>query len=142
MKRSGPRRKAGLTPWTGARVALILVTATILVIGVAFTATNVVPPTNVGDVRVTDLPTTDSLPAECEGMTFDVTGSGSGVIAGSLGNDWITGSDQADTISGLSGADCLEGKGGNDVLEGGFGTDVCIGGGGTDTFVSCETQVQ
>lgn len=138
----GRRRGADVPWWRSVRVLVAGVGILSLVAAGALTAANSVPATRVDDQTITDLPPTTSLPAECVGMTFDVTGSGSGVIVGSAGKDWIIGSDQVDTISGLAGADCIEGKGADDVIDGGLGNDVCLGGGGTDVFLGCETQVQ
>lgn len=136
------RRRSSQPRWRSLRVIVGTVGALSLVTAGAYTAANSVPPTNVDDQTLDVLPTPRTPPSECDGMTFDVTGTGTGVIAGSLGNDWIIGSDQADTISGLDGNDCIEGKAGGDIIDGGPGEDVCIGGDGTDTFLACETQIQ
>lgn len=136
------RRRSSQPRGRSLRVILAVVGALSLVTAGAYTAANSVPPTNVDDQTLDVRPTPLAPPSECDGMTFAVTGSGSGVIAGSLGNDWIIGSDQTDTISGLDGADCIEGKGADDVIDGGLGNDVCLGGPGVDVFVGCETQVQ
>lgn len=121
---------------------LVLVGAIVLLVGVAFTAANLVPQTNVDDVTATDRPSISSPPPECDGISTTNTISGTGIIAGTSENDWIIGSEAIDTIDGLGGDDCIEGKESDDVITGGLGTDVCIGGGGNDTFVGCETEIQ
>lgn len=142
MRRSRPGRGGRTSAWTGARIALVLIALIVVLVGVAFTAANVIPQTNVADVTATDLPSVNSPPAECDGIVIANTISGTGAIAGTLGNDWIIGSEVIDTIDGLAGDDCIEGKGSDDVIDGGLGNDVCIGGGGNDTFVGCETEIQ
>ena len=149
MKRRRPRRRSGWSALsTAARVALVAFATLVLVVGAAFTAANIVPPTNVDDQTLPDRPVVPSPPSECSGITTTNTISGSGVIVGTDGNDWIIGSDAIDTIDGLGGNDCIEGKGGDDIIDGGVnldltpGSDVCLGGAGTDTFASCETEIQ
>ena len=116
----------------------VLIVATVVT---AVTATNTVPPTRAGeDRRAIEL---GSLaPSECESIVLGNKVTGSGVLAGSAGNDWIIGSDGIDTIEALGGDDCIQGRGGNDIIDGGPGSDVCLGGGGNDTFVACETEIQ
>lgn len=142
MRRSSPRRRGRGSVWAGARVALVVVATTILLVGVAFTAANLVPPTNVDDVTTTDLPSISSPPPECDGFATANTISGTGLITGTMEKDWIIGSEAADTIEGLDGNDCIEGRGEGDIIDGGPGEDVCIGGDGADVFLGCETEVQ
>lgn len=119
----------------------------VLVLGAAFTAANVVPPSGADDTTV-PVDKSQLAPSECDGIAITNTITGSGIITGTDGNDWIIGSDGIDTIDGLGGNDCIEAKGGDDVIDGGVnldltpGADVCLGGAGTDTFASCETEIQ
>lgn len=136
------RRRAPRRGLSAARIGLTLFAVLVLVAGAAFTAANVVPETNVDDQTFTQLPEVPTPPGECSGITTTTNVSGTGVIAGSTGNDWLIGSEAIDTMDGLAGDDCIEGKGEADVIHGGLGNDVCIGGPGVDTFVGCETQIQ
>jgi Ca2+-binding RTX toxin-like protein len=121
--------------------ALAILGALVLISTAAFTAGNVVPVTN-ADNPVQPIDPDDLAPSECDGIALTTTISGTGIIAGSAGNDWIVGSGVIDTISGLAGDDCIEGREGADSIDGGPGNDVCIGGPGLDTFLGCETQIQ
>jgi Ca2+-binding RTX toxin-like protein len=60
---------------------------------------------------------------------------GSGVMAGTEGQDVIEGSDGSDTISGRGGDDIICGLGGNDTLSGGDGNDFLSGGNNNDTLI-------
>src|SRR3954447_22801404 len=62
-----------------------------------------------------------ALTCEVGGVSYGVTISGSGTIAGTNGNDVIRGSDGPDTISGRNGDDVICGLGGADTLDGGPG---------------------
>ncbi len=117
-------------------VALLAFAAT------AFTGSNIVPTTNVGQsVRATGA--NEVKPASCSGITLTAFKTGSVTISGTnLVNALILGSAVADTITGKSGNECILGGGGDDTINGGTGTDVCIGGPGTDTFSNCETVIQ
>ena len=136
------RRRTPGRGLSAARIGLTLFAALVLVAGAAFTAANVVPETNVDDQNIAQLPEVPTPPGECSGITTTSTVSGTGVIAGSVGNDWLIGSEAIDTMDGLAGDDCIEGRGEADIISGGLGNDVCIGGPGVDTFVGCETQIQ
>lgn len=141
MRRSRPRPKDRTSAWTGARVVLVLVAAIVFLVGAAFTAANLVPATRADD-QSQPVDQNQLAPAECDSVQIANTVSGTGIIAGTIDNDWIIGSEAIDTIDGLAGDDCIEGKESDDVITGGLGTDVCIGGGGNDTFVGCETEIQ
>lgn len=138
MKRRPRTRRRSLTP---IRVGLAIPLVLILIVGAAFTAANVVPVSDAGN-PVQPINPADLAPSECSGISIANTLSGTGLVTGTLQNDWIAGSAVIDTIDGLAGDDCLQGHGQADVITGGPGNDVCIGGAGIDTFVGCETQIQ
>jgi Ca2+-binding RTX toxin-like protein len=129
------------------RLLLVAGAVVALAAGTALTAANTVPQTN-ADESASAVGPNDLKPSECAGITVNALVIGSGLIAGSGGNDLIIGGAGLDTITGLGGTDCVVAGGGNDVIDGGLGTDVCIGGPGTDTFVTliviptCETAIQ
>jgi Ca2+-binding RTX toxin-like protein len=114
-----------------------------LVVGVALTATNVVPPTRAGS-SVPGTPTANQLkPSACASLNLTTVLVGAGAITGTGAAELVLGSAGVDTVRGGAGNDCLVGGAGNDSLRGDGGTDVCIGGAGTDTFHStCEMQIQ
>ena len=114
-----------------------------LVVGVALTATNVVPATRAGSA-VPGAPTANQLkPAACASLSLTTVLAGAGTITGTGAAELVLGSAGVDTMRGAAGTDCLVGGAGNDSLRGDGGTDVCIGGAGTDTFDStCETRIQ
>ena len=123
-----------------ARLALVLASS-VLFLGVASTATNIVPSSS-ADAASASRPTANQLkPPACAALDLQAvstSGGGSGglstLILGGPGND---------NLVGASGNDCIVGGGGDDKLNGNSGTDVCIGGPGNDTFhQSCETQIQ
>jgi Ca2+-binding RTX toxin-like protein len=119
---------------------LLVVASLVLFLGVAATATNVVPQSNAGSGSGS-APTANQLkPPECAALDLNAisTGGGGGnlstLILGTAGND---------NLVGASGNDCLVGGAGNDRLNGNSGTDVCVGGPGNDLFhPSCETAIQ
>jgi Ca2+-binding RTX toxin-like protein len=125
-----------------ARVALAGVVA-FLLMGVALTATNVVPATRAGSSDL-GAPTANQLkPSACAALSLTTVRVGSGTITGTGAAELILGSSGVDTMRGQGGSDCILGGAGNDSLRGDGGTDVCIGGPGTDTFhATCETQIQ
>jgi Ca2+-binding RTX toxin-like protein len=59
----------------------------------------------------------------------------SGLIVGTLEDEWLYGAEGDDTIFGLAGDDCLDGDDGNDILIGGAGDDELYGGAGSDVYV-------
>lgn len=125
-------------------VAVALIGLGLLVVSslvVALSASNSVPVTHAED-RTEPISPDVLKPDACAGITLTNKLSGSGVVAGTLANDWIIASNSIDTITGLAGDDCIEARGEADVIDGGPGTDVCLGGGGVDTFVGCETEIQ
>lgn len=126
---------------TAVRIALAIPLVLILIVGAAFTAANDVPVSDAGN-PVQPIDAADLAPSECSGITITNSMSGTGVVVGTLENDWIAGSNLVDTIDGVAGDDCIEGHDEADVIDGGPGNDVCIGGLGNDTFVGCETEVQ
>jgi Ca2+-binding RTX toxin-like protein len=125
-----------------ARVALAGVVA-FLLMGVALTATNVVPATRAGSSDL-GAPTANQLkPSTCAALSLTAVVVGSGVVNGTAASELVLGSAGVDIMRGRGGNDCILGGAGNDSLRGDAGTDVCIGGSGTDTFhATCETQIQ
>jgi len=125
-----------------ARVALVLV-ALVLTLGIAMTATNVVPASIVGSTNG-GAPTANQLkPAACAALNLTNVVVGSGTVNGTGAADLMLGSSGNDTMAGRGGADCILGGAGDDALRGDGGTDVCIGGPGTDTFhTTCEIRIQ
>ena len=119
------------------------VSLVLLVLGVASTATNVVPSSR-ADNPSAGAPTANQLKSsECAALSLSAVRVVSGTYTGTNAAELIIGSSGADTLRGGNGDDCILGGSGNDSLRGDGGTDVCIGGPGTDTFhSSCETQIQ
>lgn len=68
-------------------------------------------------------------------------GSGSQIVVGTDGPDYLTGGSGNDILCGYGGDDILEGGSGNDVLVGGEGDDALYGGSGNDTFYASETDL-
>jgi Ca2+-binding RTX toxin-like protein len=123
--------------------ALLAVVALTLWLGVAITATNVVPATRAG-APTGGAPTANQLkPAACAALNLSTVRVVSGTFTGTGAAELIIGSPGVDTLRGAGRDDCILGGDGNDSLRGDGGTDVCIGGAGTDTFhATCETQIQ
>lgn len=123
--------------------ALVATFVVVLSVGVAITATNVVPVSR-ADSPSGGAPTANQLkPAQCAALSLSVVRVVSGTFTGTAAAELIIGSSGVDTLRGGNGDDCILGGSGNDSLRGDGGTDVCIGGPGTDTFHStCETQIQ
>lgn len=116
--------------------ALVGGVALVALLAIVFTASNVVPSSNVGRSQRT-IGAQDLAPPQCAGMglTTVVTNGN-----GTAGNDLVLGTAVGETLDGNNGNDCIVGGGGDDTLRGGAGTDVCIGGGGAkEKFVQCET---
>jgi RTX calcium-binding nonapeptide repeat (4 copies) len=123
-----------------ARFALVFA-GLVLFLGIATTATNVVPSSR-ADTASASRPTANQLkPPACAALNLQAV-STSGGGGGGL-STLILGGPGNDNLVGASGNDCIVGGGGDDKLNGNSGTDVCIGGPGNDTFhQSCETQIQ
>ncbi len=71
-------------------------------------------------------------------LSIDIAGSnitGSGVVNGTSGVDFLEGSASNDTLQGNDGDDVLYGDAGDDILNGGDGDDVLYGGTGADIFM-------
>lgn len=134
----GKRRRRKRERWRLALVGLLALTLSSVM---GLTAANVVDQSKASD-GTTPLTIEPTKPSECDGIATTNTISGTGIVTGTIDNDWIIGSDAADTIEGLAGDDCIEGKASDDVIDGGLGNDVCIGGGGNDSFIGCETEIQ
>jgi Ca2+-binding RTX toxin-like protein len=124
------------------RYAPALLFGAVLIVGVAATASNSIPPSRAG--TSTQVINAQALkPDQCAALTLTAIVRGTGSFGGTNASELLLGSSVQDTIAGSGGNDCLVAGGGNDSLNGGTGTDVCIGGLGTDTFNgSCETQIQ
>jgi Ca2+-binding RTX toxin-like protein len=121
-------------------VALCVSLAAVAVAVGAFTATNTVPSSRVGQQQITI--TANALkPAACSALNLTNLVVGTN---GTAANDLILGPSTGSSLSGGGGHDCIVGGGGNDVITGNGLTagDVCIGGPGTDTFLFCQTQIQ
>jgi len=125
-----------------ARVTLVVAAVAVL-LGVAITATSIVPVSRAGSTSA-GAPTANQLkPPQCAALNLNGILVGSGTITDNNQPHLVLGSSGVDTIRGGAGNDCILGGGGNDSLRGDGGVDVCIGGPGTDTFFnSCETQIQ
>ena len=125
-----------------ARAALAAAAAALL-LGIAVTATSIVPISRAGSTS-SGAPTANQLkPPQCAALNLNGILVGSGTFTDNNQPHLVLGSSGVDTIRGGAGDDCILGGGGNDSLRGDGGVDVCIGGPGTDTFVnSCETQIQ
>ena len=121
----------------------------------AITASNTVPPSNLGeDLR--SITADDLKPVECASLTLTAvvtTGTGANDLVlgtasddsplrGRQGDDCILGGAGDDNLRGNRENDILLGQAGDDRHTGGRHTDECYGGAGTDTFATCETQVQ
>jgi Ca2+-binding RTX toxin-like protein len=113
-----------------------------LFVGVALTASTVVPTTRAG--RSARAVTVNELkPAACAALLLNGTYTGSGTFNDSAQPHLVLGSAGIDSIRGQGGDDCILGGAANDTLRGDGGIDVCIGGPGTDSFnSSCEAQIQ
>ncbi len=124
-------------------LALLAVTLVVLALGVAVTATNVVPASR-ADAPSAGAPTANQLkPADCAALNLTVVRVASGTFSGSNAAELILGGPGVDRLRGRGGSDCILGGPGNDSLGGNRGIDVCIGGPGVDTFLaSCETRIQ
>jgi len=125
-----------------ARVALVVAAVAVL-LGVAITATSIVPMSRAGSTS-SGAPTANQLkPPQCAALNLNGILVGSGTFTDNNQPHLVLGSSGVDTIRGRGGSDCILGGGGNDSLRGDGGVDVCIGGPGTDTFFnSCETRIQ
>jgi Ca2+-binding RTX toxin-like protein len=113
-----------------------------LIVGVALTASTIVPTSKAGR-SARSIAANDLKPSACAALALNGIESGSGTFNDSSQPHLVLGSAGVDTIRGQGGDDCILGGAANDSLRGDGGTDVCIGGPGTDTFnSSCETQIQ
>lgn len=125
------------------RLAMSLLVMLILISTMfAFTATNTVPVTRIGQ-QIQAVTANALKPAECSALnlTMIVICTGGG-CDGTGSNDLILGTAAGERIRGRGGSDCILGGGGDDQLVGNGSGDVCIGGPGNDTFSACTTQIQ
>lgn len=95
----------------------------------AFTASNTVPATNIG--QLTQAITPSQLePAECisNGVTVTSIVAGTGTITSTAANQLVLGSSSNDTITdGSYGSDCMVGGAGTDSFQGlNKGGDLCV----------------
>ena len=126
-----------MTYRVGHVVAMAAGAVLLALLAFAFSASNTVPSSNVGQ-SARSIGAQNIAPPQCAGMGLTaVITSG----AGGAGNDLVLGTAAGETLDGNGGNDCIVGGGGDDLLRGGAGTDVCIGGGGAhERFNQCETQ--
>jgi|GEM_PF-3404802 len=75
-----------------------------------------------------------------EGYTvvYGSGGSGSQIVLGTDGDDYLSGGSGNDILCGFGGNDVLDGGSGNDILVGGSGLDELYGGSGNDTLYGTE----
>jgi Ca2+-binding RTX toxin-like protein len=122
-RRRTSRRRQGLF-W----LALAAAVAFGFVTTQAFTASNTVPTTNIG--QFTQVITPVQLePAECisGGVTATSIVSGTGTVNGTAANQLILGSNAVDTITDTFNTGCLVGGAGSDSFQGkNGGGDLCI----------------
>ena len=124
------------------RTAAVPMLPLALVVGVALTASTVVPASRAGR-STRAVMANDVKPSACSAISLNGIATGSGTFSDNGQPHLVLGSAGVDTIRGQGGDDCILGGAANDSLRGDSGTDVCIGGPGTDTFdSSCETQIQ
>ena len=124
------------------RTPVILVAGVLLSGAVAFTASNSVANSHIGEDLVAQN-VNDVKPSECGGLTLTAVVSGTLVVNGTDASELVLGGIGLDTVDGKGGDDCIMGGALGDTLVGGPGNDVCIGGGGTDVLdLTCEIQVQ
>ena len=97
----------------------------------AFTASNTVPATNVGEQQFT-IDANALKPAACSAL--NLTNVVATPALGTAGNDLILASGTASTLTGGGGKDCMVGGAGADTFNGNGNKagDICIGAGGTD----------
>lgn len=127
---------------TGRALAAAFVLAIVGWTTVAFTGSNTVPASSLGQT-VQPTGANQVRPAACASLSLTVVVNAAGTYTAPNGvNGLLLGGSGVDRITGRSGNECIMGGGGNDIIAGGSGTDVCIGGPGTDTFTGCETQIQ
>ena len=120
------------------RLASTALVAFVLLVGVAMTATIVVPPSHAGQMSRPVTPN-ELKPPECAALDLQAIRGGPG--SGGAGHaTLVLGTSGDDRLIGGGGADCVVGGDGNDDMNAGGGTDICIGGAGNDTFRNCETQ--
>jgi Ca2+-binding RTX toxin-like protein len=130
-----------LRPRHSVRGALVGL-AFVFTLGIALTATNVVPASRAGSTNA-GAPTANQLkPPQCAALDLSNVVVGSGTVVGTGAGDLIIGSPGPDTLRGKGVSDCILGGAGDDFLKGEGGNDVCIGGPGLDTFAACRTQIQ
>jgi Ca2+-binding RTX toxin-like protein len=94
----------------------------------AFTASNTVPATNIGQFTQAITPV-QLEPAECisGGVTVTSIVSGTGTVNGTAANQLILGSNAVDTITDTFNTGCLVGGSGSDTFTGkNGGGDLCI----------------
>ncbi len=122
LRRTRRRPARGRRPDRRRRVLFGLLLAAVAVCafatGKAFTASNTVPPTNIGQFARAISPA-ELAPAECaaNGITVTSIVGGSGTVTSTAANQLVLGSSGADTLN-----------------DGGAGTACMVGGAGSDTF--------
>jgi hypothetical protein len=112
--------------------------ALLVLVGVAMTATIVIPPSHAGQMS-RPVTANELKPPECAALDLQtIRISGAPPSAGHAG--LVLGTSGDDRLIGGGGSDCMVGGAGNDDFNAGGRDDVCIGGPGVDTFKGCETQ--
>jgi hypothetical protein len=122
-RRRTSRRRHGLF-W----LALAAAVAFGFVTTQAFTASNTVPATNIGQFSQAITPV-QLEPAECisGGVTATSIVSGTGTVDATAANQLILGSSSVDSLTDTFGAGCLVGGAGSDHFQGkNAGGDLCI----------------
>lgn len=129
----GRRRRSRRSSGTRNVRGLVLVLALVATAGLAFsttqafTAANVVPATNIGQITQAITPA-NLEPSECKGsITVTSIVAGSGTIASTAANQLVLGSSGVDTLNDTFGTACMVGGSGSDVFNGKqSGGDLCI----------------
>jgi Ca2+-binding RTX toxin-like protein len=122
----------------GRRIVSTALLALLLLVGVAMTATIVIPPSHAGQTS-RQITANELKPPECAALDLReirVAGGGDGAGHATL----VLGTSGNDRLIGGGSADCIVGGAGNDDINAGGGIDICVGGAGVDTFRNCETQ--
>jgi Ca2+-binding RTX toxin-like protein len=92
----------------------------------AFTAANVVPATNIGQIAQAITPA-NLEPSECRGsITVTSVVAGSGTVTATAANQLVLGSSGVDTLTDAIGPACMVGGAGSDSFSGKNISDLCI----------------
>jgi RTX calcium-binding nonapeptide repeat (4 copies) len=122
----------------GRRIASIALVGLLLLVGVAMTATIVIPPSHAGQMS-RQITANELKPPECAALDLQqirIAGTSPSAGHGAL----LLGTSGDDRLIGGGSDDCVVGGAGDDDINPGGGIDICLGGAGVDTFRNCETQ--